>query len=482
MELTISYIDSLAPNSSAISNGKALVKNNSFTKLQITQDKTLLFGECSGSGKKPYICSMDFIDAAVPVPRCSCPSRQIPCKHVLGLMYAYAEGQPFVQGELPEDILEKRAGATKRAENKEKKKQESKEKKADQANAKPSKAKITAAIKKINMQLEGIETAQMLLRNIIQTGLAGLDARTKTALQTQITALGNYHIKGIQTAFNDLLLHLKETDANYEAGIERLIYLQVLIKKAREHLTSKKEHEDKALELDISTEIEEQIGHVWKLEELYTVGCYLENVDIVQLSFNVVDDKAKKEFIDTGFFICLQNGKIYTAKNYRPYKSVKYINRADTVFDKVFAEELYIYPGGMNPRIRYDRYIMEPIEPKVYTSIKSFAADDFIEMAKAVKNQIKTPLADKNPTALLKISAISKVCDSNGQSYVQIQDSKGTKQLLSGGAIDMLCLIDFNLLVNHALLVTYENNYETGLLTARPLSVITDTGIIRLEY
>jgi len=43
-------------------------------------------------------------------------------------------------------------------------------------------------------------------------------------------------------------------------------------------------------------------------------------------------------------------------------------------------------------------------------------------------------------------------------------------------------MIDKNLLQGHALLVMYENDIGSGLLTARPLSVITGDRIIRLEY
>lgn len=479
MELATGYIDSLAPNGGAASSGRALAKDGSFVKLHISPDKTLLFGECAGSGKNPYACSMDFLEPAAPVPRCNCPSRQIPCKHVLGLMYAYAGGKPFAEAEIPEGVIDKRAGAAKRAGNKEKKKQESMQ--GAKADKKPGKAKIAAAIKKISLQLDGIETAQTLLKNIVQTGLAGLDARARAALQTQSAELGNCHIKGIQAAFNDLLLCIGEKDADYGAGAARLIYLHVLLKKAREHLAGKKERGgETALELDTSSEIEEQIGHVWKLEELRAAGRCMESAALVQLSFNVEDDRAKKEFVDTGLFICLQDGRICAAKNYRPYKSAKYISRADTVFGKVTVNELYIYPGGMNPRIRYDKCALGPIEPADYAAIRGFAQDDFAETARAVKNQIKSPLADKNPAALLKISAMSKVCDGEGRAYVQITDGKGAKQLLCGA--ELLCMLDFGLLAGNAALVAYENNIETGLLAARPLAVVTDSGIIRLEY
>lgn len=65
-----------------------------------------------------YECSVDFIVPDNPVFRCSCPSRQFPCKHALGLLYAKAEGQTFSPAPVPEDIASKREKAEKREENK----------------------------------------------------------------------------------------------------------------------------------------------------------------------------------------------------------------------------------------------------------------------------------------------------------------------------------------------------------------------------
>ena len=50
--------------------------------------------------------------------RCTCPSRQFPCKHVLGLLYAYAGGASFTPAEVPEDLAAKREKAEKREERK----------------------------------------------------------------------------------------------------------------------------------------------------------------------------------------------------------------------------------------------------------------------------------------------------------------------------------------------------------------------------
>ena len=111
------YINQLAPNQSAVTNGWGLVKKNKFVKLNISEDGTIIFGECSGSGSSNYNTSADFIKPESPVFRCSCPSRQFPCKHALGLMYAYVSGKSFEKAEVPQDILEKREKIEKKEQN-----------------------------------------------------------------------------------------------------------------------------------------------------------------------------------------------------------------------------------------------------------------------------------------------------------------------------------------------------------------------------
>ena len=50
----------------------------------------LLWGACQGSGATPYSVA---VDVSEPSYRCSCPSHKFPCKHVLGLLYLWAEGR-----------------------------------------------------------------------------------------------------------------------------------------------------------------------------------------------------------------------------------------------------------------------------------------------------------------------------------------------------------------------------------------------------
>ncbi len=52
----------------------------------------VVFGECRGSGAKPYLACVDLTEPAY---RCSCPSRKFPCKHALGLLLLWsADGVP----------------------------------------------------------------------------------------------------------------------------------------------------------------------------------------------------------------------------------------------------------------------------------------------------------------------------------------------------------------------------------------------------
>jgi hypothetical protein len=49
-----------------------------------------LWGSCAGSGSKPY---QTVVDLNGPAYRCSCPSRKFPCKHALGLLLLWSDGQ-----------------------------------------------------------------------------------------------------------------------------------------------------------------------------------------------------------------------------------------------------------------------------------------------------------------------------------------------------------------------------------------------------
>ena len=119
IEVTQQKIEELAPNAEAAKKGRELHKKGKFANLKISAEKNLIWGECAGSGKNPYYCSADYVDAHNPVFRCNCPSRQFPCKHAIGLLYCYeADASQFAQADVPEDILSKRDKIEKKQEKK----------------------------------------------------------------------------------------------------------------------------------------------------------------------------------------------------------------------------------------------------------------------------------------------------------------------------------------------------------------------------
>ena len=81
MKITEQFILLLAPNAAAASNGKKLSQSGKFQARGNNADSNIYWAECVGSGKNPYRTSIDFsISDSAPTCRCSCPSRQFPCK------------------------------------------------------------------------------------------------------------------------------------------------------------------------------------------------------------------------------------------------------------------------------------------------------------------------------------------------------------------------------------------------------------------
>ena len=84
----------------------------------------------------------------------------------------------------------------------------------------------------------------------------------------------------------------------------------------------------------------------------------------MQLAFNSYDDTARKEYVDSGVWMNLRTAAIRLTQNFRPYKAAKYIKSDDSFFQVAQVKELCVYPGDVNPRIRWDGMMARPIEPK----------------------------------------------------------------------------------------------------------------------
>lgn len=473
LKITEEFVNSTAPNQNAIVNGWGLVKKNKFVRLEISEDETVIIGECKGSGSSNYITSADFIKPESPVFRCSCPSRQFPCKHSLGLMYALVNGKKFETGGIPEDVLKGRERAEKREEKKEK----------DAST--PKKVNKSALTKKIKAQLEGLELLEKITLNIVQSGLGTITPKSLNLLDDQVKQLGNFYIPGGQNALRELIVLFKSCDDYekiYTEAVDCLTRLYSMCKKGTQYLEKRLENPEVTPQEDLV--MEEWLGRAWQLAELKEIGLCESNVELIQLSFYSYIDEARQEYVDRGLWLNLKSGQLQQTLNFRPFKAAKYIREDDSVFSIVQVNELFKYPGDMNPRVRWESMTLREIKNEDFAKVMSFAQSSFQEVIKSVKNQIKNPLSDKYPVLLLSYSKIAMV-----DGVYIVEDEKGNRLVLEDNpfglepaSVDLLRLVKEECLEGKALLVRFHNNLDTRKLRLQPLSIITENNIIRLVY
>lgn len=472
------FIAAAAPNAAAANNGRGLVLKNKFLALHHSPDETLWFGHCQGSGKTPYLCSADFAVPEKPVYRCTCPSRQFPCKHSLGLLYARLEGRQFSSAAVPDELSAKREKAAATAE----------KRKADAE--KPRQVNKSALAKKIKAQLDGIDLLEKLTQDVVRLGIGNMSAKTAHELEEQAKQLGNAYLPGAQTAlrnytklfYNDQHDELPAAarEAVYSEALDQLGRLHALVNKGRDYL--KRRLEDPELAPETDSGIAAWLGHAWQLRELKDAGLVEQNVELVQLAFNSHDDLARKEFVDTGVWMHLGSGRILVTQTFRPYKAVKYIKSDDSFFQVAQVQELCVYPGDLNPRVRWDRMTSRPMEPEDLAKIRSHGRHDFAAIVKEVKGHLKAPLADKHPICALNYRRIGSV----GKDYV-VEDKAGGRLVITDAGMTeeppssyLLALLPGDALENQTLIARFRHDLDSRKLQVKPLSIVTATDVIRL--
>ena len=481
IDIDEAYVDSAAPNAAAIKNGRGLVMKGKFVALHKSEDGDVLFGECKGSGKSNYQTSCDFAQADKPVFRCSCPSRQFPCKHGLGLLYCYAQGKAFSVADLPEDLTAKRDKAAARVE---KKKVEA---------AKPRKVNKAALGKKIKAQLDGLDLLEKLTHDLVRTGMGNTTVKTASQIEQQAKQLGNAYLPGAQAA---LLNYTKlftgadgrfddqsspaQREAIYGEALDQLSRLHAVIRKGRTYLESRLA--DPELSPETDTSIAAWLGHAWQLRELADAGLVEKEAELIQLAFNSYDDVARREFVDTGIWIELGSGKIQLTQNFRPYKAAKHIRSEDSFFEVAQIAELFVYPGDVNPRIRWDAMLQRPLTPADLAAVKKHAHADYAKLIKEVKGNLKGPLADKSPVYLIQFAKLGQVGDS-----LVVEDKNGERLVLAESSrmeeppsCYLMGLLPPKLHKNQVMAVRFHQDLDEGLLRIKPLSVVTSDSIVRL--
>ena len=108
-------MNSLAPDAASQKAGAKLGVPGPWTDIGFQEDGRLLWGDCKGSGSKPYQVTVSVAESDTAY-QCTCPSRKFPCKHGLGLLLLWAAGSVPDVAEPPERVAAWSAARQARAE------------------------------------------------------------------------------------------------------------------------------------------------------------------------------------------------------------------------------------------------------------------------------------------------------------------------------------------------------------------------------
>ena len=415
--LTRSMIEQMAVNDSSFKNGEKLYDKGSFYELKRTEDSKVYWALCEGSGKNPYKVSVDMSDESkLPVCRCSCPSRQFPCKHGIGLMLSIAAGKDFCVDEIPSEIKEKHEKA------------EEREAKKIAKQAKPKKvtaASIKASEKKIEKQLEGLDLCRKMMNELMTSGLATLSGTSLEKFRELSAELYNYGLPGPQRIINRIaesVANFRDSEKNedkskefYAGTLKHLIHLNTVVKKGRAFLEKKLADKDFAESDDI---LFEELGGIWKLESLDKIGSFQENARLIELSFDETEDNIKEEIQQKSYCMNLDTKEICVKLNMVPVKIRSKVRLAESCFDMIRVPVLYKYPG--TDRVRYDNFTTSKIEGSDLNELVMCAEENFEVAEKKFKNYIKNTLHEKELMVLLPAAEVLQTDDS-----VFMKDAQG---------------------------------------------------------
>lgn len=471
--ITEDFINSSAPNTSAITNAKKISRTGGFIKLACSEDKTLIFGECKGSGKNPYYSSVDFSGDA-PVFRCSCPSRQIPCKHCLAIMFDWLNGKSFNVEEVPEDIIRKRSKLEAK-----KNPQEDTPEKAE----KKKKASLSAAKKKLKKQLEGLELAENFVKDILERGVSSINSTSAAQYNSLAKQLGDYYLPEPQAIMYQIINSAEKISKNPDdSQINQIIRLCVrlysTIKKSRDYINSKLESGEVLPENNI---LYEAMGGVWKLTQLKEIGLYKENAQIIQLSFAVLFDEIHKAEIDFAYWIDIDTGEIFKTKNIRPLRAMGYVKEENSAFGLHKIKELYLYPANINNRIRWESAEISEPTSDIYKTIISKAEKSIGDAVKKAKNELKNTLSADKTSVLIPFDTVEYSVSDNanilkyGSESIKLAPYENYKN-----TCDTISVLNRKYLENASMFGELFYNPDDRRIYLCPLALIHENGIIRL--
>jgi hypothetical protein len=212
--LTTDSVLALAPDDASAKAARGLVSASKWPLRGA--DEHAVWGECQGSGSKPYQTQ---VDLAGPAFRCTCPSRKFPCKHGLALLLMkVSDGAAFSGGPPPAWVVEWLASRAEKAH-----KQEARAAAAAEAPADPEAAARREAQRWQRIESAGSDLARWLADQV-GTGLGALNPASAAAWQTMAARLVDAQAPGLAQRVREAAAHIGDAP---ERTLARLGLLQL---------------------------------------------------------------------------------------------------------------------------------------------------------------------------------------------------------------------------------------------------------------
>lgn len=175
MNYSFDQIIALAPDAASAKAGRSLATASKWQN--VGQNDRALWGECQGSGAKPY---QTVIDLNEPAFKCSCPSRKFPCKHSLGLFLLIAN-QPETGSSVttaPDWAADWLAKRDQQAQRKSEAAKKAEEEPDEATLARRASQKAKRSLDREAKVVAGLKELELWLRDLLRHGLASAQTRS----------------------------------------------------------------------------------------------------------------------------------------------------------------------------------------------------------------------------------------------------------------------------------------------------------------
>ena len=173
MNYSADQIIALAPDAASAKAGRSLATASKWQN--VAQSDRALWGECQGSGAKPY---QTVIDLSEPAFKCSCPSRKFPCKHALGLFLLVSNQPATVVTNVPDWAAEWLAKRDQQAERRSEAAKKADEPPDEATLARRASQKAKRSLDREAKVVAGLKELELWLRDLVRHGLASAQTRS----------------------------------------------------------------------------------------------------------------------------------------------------------------------------------------------------------------------------------------------------------------------------------------------------------------